>query len=333
MLTDDLGRKAPTFTLQWHLTNACELACEHCYDRSKQGVLPLSAALAVVDSLERFCRAREVTASVILSGGNPVFYPWFFELYEELHRRGMALAILGNPISAETLARIVAIARPRYYQVSLEGLPEHNDRVRGAGHHARVLEFLPVLGAAGVRASVMTTLTADNVEQIVPLARLLDGKVSSMTWNRLCQTGNGAGLQLPPRERFGELLVECLAARRELPFLRLKDNLYNILLHELRRPLSGGCTGYGCGAAFNFFALLPSGQAHACRKFPSPIGDATRSSIEAIYAGEAAQRYRRGSAACDGCAIRAKCGGCPGVVQGRGGDPFTELDPYCFMFD
>jgi selenobiotic family peptide radical SAM maturase len=333
MLRDELGRAARTFTLQWHLTNACELACAHCYDRSKNAVLPFGQALAIVDSLEAFCAAHEVSASVILSGGNPIFYPWFFELYEELHRRGIALAILGNPIPEATLARIVRIALPRYYQVSLEGLPPHDDRVRGAGHFASVLPFLDTLRAAGVRASVMTTLTADNLEQVIPLARMLDGKVSSMTWNRLCQTGNGADLQLPERERYGEFLVEYLAARRQLPFLRLKDNLFNILLHELGRPLSGGCTGFGCGAAFNFFALLPTGEAHACRKYPSPIGSATESTIEEIYFGERAARYRRGSSACAGCPIRAQCGGCPGVVQCRGGDPFTDLDPYCFMFD
>ena len=30
----------------------------------------------------------------------------------------------------------------------------------------------------------------------------------------------------------------------------------------------GGCTGFGCGAAFNFMAVLPDGEVHACRKVP-----------------------------------------------------------------
>ncbi|NDY43751.1 hypothetical protein G3N55_13020, partial [Dissulfurirhabdus thermomarina] len=40
-----------------------------------------------------------------------------------------------------------------------------------------------------------------------------------------------------------------------------KDNLLNALLHREGLPLSDGCTGYGCGAAFNFIALLPDGEA------------------------------------------------------------------------
>ena len=81
------------------------------------------------------------------------------------------------------------------------------------------------------------------------------------------------------------------------PAVSLKDNLFGILLHHQGLPLSGGCTGFGCGAAFNFLALLPDGEVHACRKFPSLIGNIYEQNIGEIYDSELARRYRRGTVA------------------------------------
>jgi MoaA/NifB/PqqE/SkfB family radical SAM enzyme len=47
-------RQTGTFTLQWHLANACELACKHCYDRTKLAALKLDEALGVLADLAGF---------------------------------------------------------------------------------------------------------------------------------------------------------------------------------------------------------------------------------------------------------------------------------------
>ena len=48
------------------------------------------------------------------------------------------------------------------------------------------------------------------------------------------------------------------------PILGYKDNLLNVVLHERGLAPLGGCTGFGCGAAFNFVhTILPDGEVHA----------------------------------------------------------------------
>lgn len=334
MLVDSVhGRRAARFTLQWHLTHACDLHCKHCYDRTKRSVLRLPDALAVLDDLEAFCRAREVEPAILLSGGNPFFYPWFFDLYEEIARRNIGVGILGNPVSRSVLDRMVAIRRPRYFQVSLEGLEEHNDCIRGKGTFQRALDFLPMLRDLGIQAVVMTTLTDRNIDQVIPLGRLLEGRADRFTFNRLSQVGEGASLGIPDKERYGRFMVDYMVAARSNPILGFKDNLFNIFRHELGQPLYGGCTGQGCGAAFNFLAVLPDGAVHACRKFPSPVGWVPEQDLGSIYDSERARLYRQGSGACTGCAVRHRCGGCLAVVYGQGLDPYVDRDPHCFMFD
>lgn len=324
------GRRAASFTLQWHLTNACDLHCLHCYDRSPLAPLRREEARRVLEELTAFCARRGVRGQVCFTGGNPMLHPDFLELYQAAARSGFRLSILGNPAPRERIEELVAIRRPLYYQVSLEGLEEHNDRIRGPGSFARTLAFLELLREERVRAHVMLTLTKDNLDQVLPLGERLRGLARRFTYNRLAQVGEGAALASPAREEYESFAQRYLAAARTNPVLGFKDGLLNIARRRRRLPLFGGCTGHGCGAAFNFVALLPDGEVHACRKLPSPLGSLRTSTLEELWESAEARRYRAGSRACRGCPLRARCGGCYAVAYGHGQDIFSARDPHCF---
>lgn len=333
MIRDRLfrGRKARAFTLQWHLTNACPFHCRHCYDRTNRGQLTDAEVLAVLADLKAFCKARRVRPQVCLSGGDPLLFHGFWDLYETLATEEIPVSILGNPIGPETLDRLLAIRAPQYYQISLEGLRAHNDHIRGAGHFDLAMSFLREARQRGVPTHVMLTLTRANLDQFLPLAEELRGLTTRITFNRLAQVGEGADLPTPDRAQYASFLERCLVARRNNPVIAFKDNLFNIVRHRNRRPLFSGCTGHGCGAAFNFVALLPDGEVHACRKFPSPLGNIRETSLGVIYATARARRYREGSTACSGCRLKNVCGGCPAVTHGQGLDPLVDRDPHCFL--
>jgi len=320
---------AEVFTLQWHITQDCDLSCRHCYDRSARSNLAVDKALDVIDDFHSFCRARHVRGQISFSGGNPLLYPGFLEVYERAARKGFAVAILGNPTTSEMMDSILKIARPEYFQVSLEGLPEHNDSIRGHGHFQRVMNFLEILRAVHVQGQIMLTLTRDNMNQVLPLAELLEGKVWGLAFNRLSPVGRGAALALPDPAEFQDFAARYCESASRLSVLSFKDNMLNAHLAASGKPLFGGCTGFGCGAAFNFMALLPDGEVHACRKFPSLIGNIAAASLGDIYDGQAAVRYRTRSQACRECSIVATCGGCPAVVSGLGLDITKERDPFC----
>jgi selenobiotic family peptide radical SAM maturase len=325
------GRRARCFTLQWHITDACPLRCRHCYTDRRQPPAPLAELRQVLEDLVRFCRSRRVVGHVCLTGGDPFCHPDFFELYQEAADTGMRLSILGNPVPGEHIARLVAIRKPSSYQVSLEGLQQTNDHIRGEGHFAQTLEFLELLREHRICTGVMLTLSRWNLDQVLPLGEALRPYRVRLRFNRLVRVGRGQAMDDVSPDEYQAFLRRYRDAAEDNPTLQMKDGLFNVLQHEKGDPLFGGCTGYGCGAAFNFLALLPNGEAHACRKFPSPVGNVFRHGLAAAYDSEAAQRYRQGSRGCRGCAIRRQCGGCLAVTHGCGLDPLTERDPYCFM--
>lgn len=319
------------FVLQWHITHACDLHCRHCYDRTKRGAPPTERALAVLEDLHAFCRSKHVRGHVCFTGGNPFLYEPLFDVYRAAHHHGFSTSILGNPVPRDALEKLIEIRMPGYYQTSLEGLPEHNDTIRGKGHFASVIVFLGVLRDLGISSAIMLTLTKDNMGQVLPLAERLRGHTDHFTFSRLSPVGEGADLLLPSREEYEAFLESYVTAADGNPILGLKDNLINIVRHRRGRRPFDGCTGYGCGAAFNFLALLPDGEVHACRKFSSPLGNAYERCLADIYDSDLAQRYRRGSEACRGCRLRPTCGGCLAVTSGHGLDIFAERDPHCFM--
>jgi selenobiotic family peptide radical SAM maturase len=178
---------------------------------------------------------------------------------------------------------------------------------------------------------VMLTLTRANMDQVVPLAEFLRGKCDLFTFNRLSAVGEGASLAMADVGEYRLFLDEFLDAAVGNPCIGIKDSLLNPVRRERGQSLFGGCAGHGCGAAFNFAAILPDGEVHACRKFPSKIGNIYEQGLLDIYEGDEARRYRMGSSACTACEYKPVCGGCAATVSSLGGDPFTGRDPYCFV--
>ncbi len=323
------GRRAGAFTLQWHLTSACGQRCAHCYDDDPRKALGLAAAERILDDLTVFCERRDIAGQVTFTGGDPLLHPEFMAIWRAAAARGLSLGILGNPAPREQVEALIEVRRPRVWQVSLEGLEATHDAVRGAGSFARTVAFLDLLQALGVRAHAMLTLTAANVDEALPLAEALRGRCHRFAFNRLARKGRGAalaGVSSDVWERFAARWVDAASRDRRLA---LKDNLLNRAQAAAGRPLSGGCTGAGCGAAFNFLAVLPDGEVHACRKVSSRVGHLAEASLEEVWSSPAAARWREGSRGCRGCALRQSCGGCPAVAAGEGLDPLEHRDPLC----
>ncbi len=324
------GRSCRSFTLQWHLTHACAFHCAHCYDRSDRSSPSLGEALRIVADLQVFCARNRVAPHVCLSGGDPLAYPHFWALCEHLSREDIPLSLLGNPIAPHQISRLLETATPRSYQVSLEGLEEYNDRIRGAGHYRQCLRFLADARRLGLRTHVMLTLGRGNLDQVLPLAEELRGLTHRLTFNRLCQVGGGASMEIPTQAEYEAFLGLYHEQARSNPLLGLKDNLFSLLRVRQGEAPRGGCTGHGCGAAFNFVALLPDGEVHACRKFPSLLGNIGTRTLCELYEGPAARAYRRGPEACLACSLRDHCKGCMAVTHGQGLDPLRHCDPHCF---
>jgi MoaA/NifB/PqqE/SkfB family radical SAM enzyme len=147
-----LGISAPPsvpWLVNWDLTYACPLRCEHCYSESGRRPtrqLPLAAMHRIADIL----LALEPVPEIVFTGGEPIIVRGFLEIADKLVRGGARLALYtsGWKLQASMAEDIVTLFHR--IGVSIDGGDEQiNDVIRGRrGAFAEAVRALELLDRA-----------------------------------------------------------------------------------------------------------------------------------------------------------------------------------------
>ena len=153
--------------LNIYLTNACNLHCTHCFMRSGQ---PLTNELPKEEWLRILTEFKsEGGQSVTFSGGEPLMNRDFDAILHHASSIGLATTVLSNGIlwtkeRIETLAPYIS-----EIQISIDGFDESSNAIiRGAGHFERVVRNVILMANQGIRTSVATTFTFQNLQDDTP---------------------------------------------------------------------------------------------------------------------------------------------------------------------
>lgn len=148
--------------LNVYLTNSCNLHCVHCFMQSGK---KMSNELILEDwkrILDEF--AVEGGTNVTLTGGEPLMNPDFEDIVKHSHQCGLAVTVLSNGTmwSDEMIDRLSPYISEA--QFSIDGINEEsNAKVRGANNFEKVVNTVIRFAQNGVRTSVATTFTFENI--------------------------------------------------------------------------------------------------------------------------------------------------------------------------
>ncbi|MGK7345647.1 MAG: radical SAM protein [Candidatus Nitrospinota bacterium M3_3B_026] len=151
----------------WNLTRTCNLSCVHCYASSKargySRELSTEQAVSVMDGLY-----AAGVRTVILSGGEPMIRGDILNLAASAKEKGFMTSISTNgTLIGEKEADRIAAAGLDYVGVSLDGIGETHDRVRGVeGSFEQAVAGLFRLAERGVKCGVRFTLTRMNMNDL-----------------------------------------------------------------------------------------------------------------------------------------------------------------------
>ncbi len=148
--------------LNLYLTNACNLHCAHCFMKSGK---PLKDELSTDEWLRILSEFRnEGGVAVTFSGGEPLMNKGFDTILEHASAIGLNTTVLSNGVLSNE-ARINRLSPfISEIQISIDGFDESsNARIRGAGHFDRVAQNVILFANQGVRTSVATTFTFQNL--------------------------------------------------------------------------------------------------------------------------------------------------------------------------
>jgi radical SAM protein with 4Fe4S-binding SPASM domain len=162
--------------LELQITDRCNLQCRHCYigEGSHQD-LSLKQIQQVLKEFEEIQGLR-----LLLSGGEPLLHPDFWEINEILRNHAFRSVLLSNGtlITQEVAKRL----RIHEVQISLDGMKEGHESLRGKGTFEKTIMAIDHLQEANIRVSVATMIHHRNLSEFDRLASLLQSK-KIKEWN------------------------------------------------------------------------------------------------------------------------------------------------------
>ncbi len=218
-----LGRKRPLLA-GFKVTHRCNCRCAACpFWRRPAPDIPFDRAVATLDRLQ-----EAGVRLLIFEGGEPFLWRdgdrGLEDLVVEAKRRFLRVGVTTNgTFPLEGSADIL--------WVSIDGLQETHDRLRGPGVFERAVAHIEASSHPRIYANV--TISRANVDEVPDLVRFLAGRVRGITVQFYYPYPESEDLWLP-RERRRAVLDELIRLKRAgYPLLdsvtaleRLKDNTW-----------------------------------------------------------------------------------------------------------
>lgn len=341
------------FFLQWHLTERCNLSCQHCYQSGRGGseltLVEIGAvATEAAEMLQEWERLYgvDIARSCNVTGGEPLLRGDLDAVLGVLGAAGFALDLLSNGTLIDAAAaQRLARQGVRGVQISLEGPQAIHDQIRGAGSYQAALNGCRHLQEAGVAVSFNVTLSRLNalyLEEIVAIAAAAG--VTRVGCARLVPAGQGALM----REQM--LATEEVAAIYRRLFALAVPGVQIVtgdpvaaqmrVGASLKLDASGGAPCGGCAAGVSGLTLLADGTLLPCRRLEVPLGNVRNDSLREIWAtSPVLQQLRIQSlyqGKCGKCSLWSNCRGCRAIAyaaSATGGNPgdYLATDPQCFI--
>ena len=159
--------------LNIYLTNACNLRCPHCFMKAGKRLANELTKDEWISVLREFkeCGGTAVT----LTGGEPTMHPGFRTIIESAHEMGLQLTVLTNGIlwNDELIDELSSCMAE--VQISIDGVDDaSNAKIRQAGTFETLVRNVIRFSRNGVRVSVATTFTNDNIDAAEHYAELVN---------------------------------------------------------------------------------------------------------------------------------------------------------------
>ncbi len=339
------------FTVQWHLTNKCNLNCKHCYMIGKKIYdYPKESAKRFLDDISNTIKLWNtiipISKSVSFTGGEPLLYDNLFELIRYAKKNDFIVRILTNgTLVNKKIAKKISKHGVNGVQVSIDDLEEEHDEFRGlVGSFNKAINGIRHLVKEGVLVSMSSTLSKNNhtkINKIIELA-ILNG-VSVVRFPRLAPLGNGSELKgrmlshIELKKVFADILSYREKYKNEIEII-VDDPLFSLLQNSLSENEKPNChndfiSPGGCSIGFTGICINHDGALFPCRKLPLVIGNSFTDSFREIWTNSEILNNIRDrnelKGQCGNCPHVAACKGCRAVAYSITGD-YLETDSQCW---
>jgi radical SAM protein with 4Fe4S-binding SPASM domain len=323
----------------WELTRACGLACLHCRAEAQKmrtaDELETEEAFALLRSLS----AAKPTPVVVLTGGDPLERPDFFEIMKYAKELGLHVDVAPSVTPKLTPEAVQRLAQEGVgaMSLSLDGSDaERHDGLRGIpGVFERTLVAAHLIADAKIPLQVNTLVTAHTLGDM-PAIHQVVSTMHAKRWSLffLVTTGRGSLLpQIEPEqaEEFFDWLIE-MGPKSPFVIATTEAPQYRRYLIEKRGGDDQRVPGAGMRDGNGIMFISCKGEVMPSGFLPLSAGNVRQTDALEIYRNSdlftKLRETSHFSGRCGACDYKDVCGGSRGRAYAATGDPLGE-DPLC----
>lgn len=319
------------------ITTRCNLKCKHCRTEEVNYDLSLEQVELIAQKL-----AHPQRRIVFLSGGEPLVRKDIVEVVSIFKKYIPCVCINTNSLLLnETLLDSLIAAGLNYIQVSLDGVKETHDYMRGEGNFDRAIEKLRLINSKKIKLHISCCISMLNIDSMYDFAEELlvkQGiKVDILGFKRFIPKNEMAG-----KYNLGQTGLEHLYHNFEKVREKFSDITKIVVDFPQKNTFDADnvcrvmekyqLTCSGCSAATGGPCVRPDGSVSPCSLLYVNAGNIFENTLEEIYSSvpfiEICNRNIKGK--CGKCQYRLICGGCRAAAMAIHNDYLAE-DPECFL--
>lgn len=320
--------------VSWNTTNACNLACRHCYRDAgarAEDELTTAEGINLIDEI-----AAAGFKIMIFSGGEPLMREDIHRLIEHALKVGLrpVMGTNGTLIGREEAARLKK-SGVAAVGISLDSVdPGRHDLFRGVeGAWQKAVEGMAACREAGLPFQVHTTVVDwnyDEIEQITDFA-VNAGAVAHHVFF-LVPTGRGADMEAESlRAGRYERLLERIMEKQKQVGIELKPTCAPQFMRIARQMGVNTRFSRGCLAGTAYCIISPVGNVQPCAYLDINAGNVRERQFSEIWRDNPVfirLRTLEYQGGCGVCHYRKICGGCRARAMYYHGDYMAE-EPWC----
>jgi MoaA/NifB/PqqE/SkfB family radical SAM enzyme len=289
------GKRVPV-AVAWLITGRCNLHCCYCKWKDQRRSDELDTA-AVKDMIDQMKRAG--VRLISFTGGEPLVRKDMGEIIRHVKERGLACKLNTNGMLVES--RIAELRPLDLLQISVDGPPAVQDRLRGEGTAEKAAQAIRLARSEGIRVQLIACLTRDNVsrlDEVLDYGLQLDAGFCFQLLTPKHLGGQEIESSMPDKSRLIEALEYLVALKkvrhRRARAVASKKSELNYYIDLLKNGSPG------CQCTVVTATMMPDGQLIFC-------GNAKNyESYDAVRLGFAEAFSRLTIPECDGCVCVGK---------------------------
>lgn len=322
------------------ITNRCNLACRHCY--SDSGRMPIQE-LSLDDIIPLLDELQAMGQKTLhISGGEPTLHPDFSGIIQEAQSRDMTITMSTNGQYTETVKHMLSTLTFLQVAVSLEGMQENTDSVRGAGVFDEAVKSIPFLKGISDDVAIVAHVSRSNLrdtELLIRLARELEVGIKFATLRPIGRAAEAMKNEIPTPRQFLEVVRTVVHMRNQYPEMTIRTD-FDILARKeaVGRPVLPEKAS--CPAGRSRLSISFDGTIYPCTFLATPnrefaVGHIGEASILDLWRHAPVLRLfraRQKTSSCLTCSAYgdACVGGCVALSYLMTGN-LGSRDPICFV--